>query len=247
MLTGTADIEALAAGAAVITAYQPDAVTLEDVCCLQVTAEMDNRAREAVLPPSLHPTVPPALSIQAWDVGGSPWGPFMMVVSRVYCRSGVRARGFTVSTFVSTDEAAKGLSRVYGFPAVQAGISFRHGYDGADLHLQISSESAMVISAIDPEPMGQDDVQYTSTLNLAQTPNGLRLVQVEADHYPDRVDRLSAGMPVFNGGLVGNPLLVPRRIVSASMTSGKVELPALRFVCRPDELAFTGTEPVNLS
>ena len=34
----------------------------------------------------------------------------------------------------------------------------------------------LVVAALDPQPLGAEDVQYTSTLNLAHTPNGLRLV-----------------------------------------------------------------------
>ena len=245
MLRGTADIEALAAGVATIPFFLAEPVVFDSVYCLQCTAEMGNEAREAVLPPSLHPTVPPAVSVQGWEICGSPWGDFQMVLTRVYCRSGARARGFTVSAFISTDDAAEGMARTFGYPAQVAHIHFRHGYDGADLVLSVHGEEAIRINATDPEPMGPDDVQYTSTLNLAQTPNGLRLVQVETHHQTGRVDRLTARMPVFRGDLLGNPLLHARQVVSGSLTQGSVEYPVVRFVCRPDELAFTGTEPVS--
>ena len=41
-------------------------------------------------------------------------------------------------------------------------------------------------------------------------------------------------------------LSVPRPFdpVSASLAQGRLTLPKLRVVCRPDKLAFTGTEPV---
>lgn len=41
-------------------------------------------------------------------------------------------------------------------------------------------------------------------------------------------------------------LSVPRPFypVSASLAQGRLTLPKRRFVCRPDKLAFTGTEPV---
>ena len=41
-------------------------------------------------------------------------------------------------------------------------------------------------------------------------------------------------------------LSVPRPFdpVSASLAQGRLTLPKLRFVCRHDELVFTGTEPV---
>ena len=92
--------------------------------------------------------------------------------------------------------------------------------------------------------MGLDDVQYTGTLNLAHTPNGLRLIQAEADHASTLVERLSPRLETFVGAAWGNPLLVPAHIVSASVAVGSIVLQRVRFVCRVDELAFTGTEAV---
>ena len=94
MLVGTADLDQLAQTAATIDTFPIEALRLEDVVCLQLTAEMHNQAREAVLPSSLHPTVPAILSIQVWQVGASPWDAFALAFARVACRSGVRARGF---------------------------------------------------------------------------------------------------------------------------------------------------------
>ena len=37
---------------------------------------------------------------------------------------------------------------------------------------------------------------------------------------------------------------VPRHPVSASVVSASITLPPIRFVCRPDVLAFAGTEKV---
>jgi len=92
--------------------------------------------------------------------------------------------------------------------------------------------------------MDVHDVQYTGTLNLAHTPNGLRLVQLEADHEATRVERLTARLASFDGAAWGNPLLKPAAVVSSSLALETVVFPAIRFVCKPDELAFTGTESV---
>lgn len=244
MLTGTADINQLAADAPTIKAFLDQAVLFPEVYCLQVTLEMRKASREALLPPALHPTIPPALSIQAWQVLDGPWGAFDLVINRIYCRSGVRARGFTTRAFVSSAAVVEQLATGFGFPARLANIAFRQGYDGADLEVSIDGACALSLAAVDPEPMGPGDVQYTSTLNLAHTPKGLRLVQVEADHHADRVDRLQARLAHYDGGQFGNVLLQPGQVVSASLCHEQVELPPVRFVCKADELAFTGTEAI---
>lgn len=244
MLTGTADVDALLGGAATIEQFSGDAVTLEGVTCLQVTAEMRNRAREAVLPPSLHPTIPPALSLQVWDVRESLWGPFVLAFARVSCRSGVRARGFTTAAVVSTDAACVGLRSTFGFPARVAEPGLRVTYLGAEVSVKDGGREILGVRALDPEPMGADDVQYTGTLTLCHTPLGVRLVQVEAHHDASRVERLKAELTAFDAAAWGNPLLDPYFVVSASVASETVTLPPVRFVCRTDELAFTGTEAV---
>ena len=244
MLVGTADIDELAEGAPIIESWNPDAIEMPGVHCFQMTAEMKNSAREALLPPSLHPTVPATVSIQAWQIDESPWGAFDLVVCRVSCRSGVRARGFTTAALASSEEACAGLSGTFGFPASLAEIRFRHGYDGVDLEVSLAGASCLSVSASSPEPMGLGDVQYTGTLTLAETPKGLRLVQVEAQHVAEKVDRLQARLAHFDGRAFGNALLDPVNVVSASLCKESVTFPPVRFVCKVDELAFTGTEAI---
>ena len=247
MLVGTADTAALVErlATATIDRYRAEAVVFERVACVQLTAEMRKSAREALLPKSLHPTNPPALSLQLMDVGASPWGAFRVVIGRISCRSGVRARGFTTAAFASTRESCEGLRSVFGFPARVAGIEMRHGYDGVDATVALDGKTILGLAAIDPEPMDVHDVQYTGTLNLAHTPQGLRLVQIEADHEATRIERLRARLVAFDGAAFGNALIVPAFVVSASLAQERVVFPPIRFVCKPDELAFTGTESVG--
>lgn len=244
MLCGTAEVTDLAETAATVPAFASEPIRLADVTCFQLTAEMKNSARESQLPPGLHPTIPAALVLQAFEVGTSPWGAFRLVVVRVSCRSGVRARGFTRSAVASTGKAAEGLRTQRGFPAVRADIGFRHGYDGVSISVQRDGGCVLAVEAIDPEPMALDDVQYTGTLNLAHTPLGLRLMQVEMDTTIQRVERLTARIEAFEGATFGDARLDPVRVIAASVVTMDAEFPPVRFVCKPDELAFTGTESV---
>jgi len=246
MLLGTAKVEQLlqSQATATIAAFGVESIRCDDVTCLQMTAEMRNRAREAILPASLHPTIPAALSLQVWSVGASPWGAFRMAIARAACRSGVRARGFTLATFASSATACVALRDHFGFPAREAVVHLRHGYDGVDATVALGGREILRVRALDPQPMGVDDVQYTGTLNLAHTPNGLRLVQLEADHVATRIERLTADLAAFDASAWGSPLLDPYLVVSASLARETVTFPPIRFVCKIDELAFTGTEAV---
>jgi len=240
VITGTADLARLASAAATITTWSDEELVLGSVECFQMIAEMRSTAREAVLPAALHPTIPPALSIQAWNVGDSPWGRFSMAHTRVSCRAGVRARGFTTGATATTAEAADGLAGRFGFPVRVGPVRLQRHYDGVDLEAD-----GLRIAALDPTPLGSGDVQYTGTLNLAKTPNGLRLVQVESHHSGDRVERVQGRIVEFESNRWGDDLLSPYHVVSTSIAVETITMPAVRFVCRPDELAFSGTEKVG--
>jgi hypothetical protein len=245
MISGTATTTELAVGARTIESFSGESVTLGGVECFQLIAEMRNTAREAVLPPGLHPTVPPALSLQAWNVAESPWGGFSMAIVRVGCRGGARARGFVVGTVVSTETAADGLAGTYGFPSRVGAVNLRHSYDGVDATVALDGTVIAAASGLDPTPMAADDVQYTGSLTLAHTPLGLRLVQVEATHQSTSVERLTARLGTFDGTGWGQPLLDPYFVVSASVARSEVTMPAVRFVCDPDAYAWDGTESVS--
>jgi len=245
MLVGTADIAELARTAPVMTEYYADGILFDHVTCFQMTLEMRNGARQAVLPPALHPTIPAALSLQAWKVRGSPWGNFDMVVNRISCRSGVRARGFTRQVICSSAEVANAMASTFGYPTTVGEIKFSNSYSGVDLKVILNERLSLAVIATDPDPMGPNDVQYTSTLNLAHTPNGLRMVQLEEDRQASKVDRLKARLNSFQPDCWGSELFDPYLVASASVCEEQITMKPIRFVCLPDQLAFTGTEPAR--
>ncbi len=248
MLTGVADAERLAESllAPTIAAWSKEPVELSDVTVLQVIAELRRAHRDELLPPALHSTDPPALSIQAWRVGDSPAGPFAFALTRLSCRSGVRARGFTTAAFATSPDAAELLRDRYGFPCRPADVDLAPHYDGCDLTVTVEGRPVLVVAALDPQPLGAEDVQYTSTLNLAQTPNGLRLVQVETDHHADSVERVQARIVRFEGEVWGDGRLDPYHVVTTTLARDRaMTLPPVRFVCRADVSAFEGTEAVR--
>jgi hypothetical protein len=201
--------------------------------------------RDALLPPALHPTDPPSLSIQAWRVDESELGPFTLCFTRLSCRSGVRARGLTTAAYVDNPAAAAALRDQLGFPCRVGALRLDTHYDGCDLLVSVDSRTILAIAGLDPEPLGGDDVQYTSTLNLADTPNGRRLVQIEAHHDNEAVERVHARVVDFDAGSWGNDLLDPYFVVTATVARDRsITLPAVRFVCRADVSAFEGTETI---
>jgi len=245
VLTGEADLEILGARAPAMRALTPEAMHFGDVVVLQAAFELPASARATTLPPGLHPTNPPLLILLAWQVGTSPWGPFSMAQARVSCRSGVRPRGFVAGCIADGAEAVTGLSSEWGLPARLGTVSLARRYDATELVATVGGASACRLRVIGPEPLAPGDVQYSVTMTLAHTTRGLRLVQLEPEYDLDVVERGRPQLTSFDGAAWGEPALSPTHPVAATVGTGALTIPRLRFVCRPDVLAFEGTEVVT--
>jgi hypothetical protein len=245
MLTGTATVDELLGHAATMTAFDTDAVSLPDSHVLQATFEIRIAGRCASLPSGLHPTNPPTFVAQVWRCPSSPWGPFLFAQGRLGARSGLRPRSFVQSAVCDNPVAADALAQRWGFPVRRGTITFPRYYDLVETTVAIDGELGLALHLNHPVPLGGDDVSYPTTVTLAHTPRGPRLVQVEADVAVQRAERLTPALVHYDGRVLGlHPSVEPYHPVSASVTTGTITLAPLRFVGRPDELAFTGTETI---
>ncbi len=108
-----------------------------------------------------------------------------------------------------------------------------------------TGELILDLSLDDPQALRSADAYFVANMHLANTPNGLRLVQVDPDFEVERAER---GRPVirhFDPEAWNSVGVRPSHPVAALFTVGAVTLPALRYVCRPDVLAFEGSERVD--
>ena len=250
MLSGTATVEEFMARAATMADFATEACALPGAQVLQLMFETAVGGRQTSLPAGLHPTNPPSMVVQAWHCPESPWGEFSLAMARVQCRSGLRPRGFVQGCVVDNADAAVALGARWGFPASVGAVALDVGYHDTQLTVELDGPSgaACVFAgrALDPIPLGTADVAFSTTLTLAHTPRGPRLVQVDTDLACDRAERLVACAPVIDAAGFGlHPSVVVTHPVSASLSRGTLTLQPLRYVCRPEELAFTGTESTS--
>ena len=142
-------------------------------------------------------------------------------------------------------EAVAALSSQWGLPARLGTVSLRRHYDATELEVGVDGVPACELRASGPEPLAPGDVQYSVTMTLAVTTRGARLVQVEPEYELEMVERVRPRLASFDGAAWGEPALSPVHPVTATVGIGAVTIPRLRFVCRPDVLAFEGTEVVT--
>jgi hypothetical protein len=245
MLIGTANLDELAAHAPVMERLDGEPAVCEQAEVLQVAYEIATPQREAMLPPALHPTDPPMVTWLFYRCPTSPWGSFAMAQTRIECRSGLRLRGFLVSAVVDNTTAAEALRKRWGF-ATQAGqIELQRHYDSTHAAVVANSRTILDITVSDPDPLSAADLQYVANVNVAHTPRGLRLVQVEPRYQIHRVERGRPRVLSFDGAAWRDARVQPVHPVAASLAVADISIPRIRFVCRPDVLAFEGTEQVN--
>jgi hypothetical protein len=135
VIVGSARVEDLMAARPRLAAFGAGPITLPNAEVLQAMFEMPVSAREALVPPGLHPTNPALCVVLAWRCPESPWGPFALAQVRAQTRSGLRPRGFVVGAVCDNTAAADALATDFGFPARPGEVLLRRAYDAAWLEV----------------------------------------------------------------------------------------------------------------
>lgn len=242
MQIGTAKPDAMANDAPHLARLDVEPITLEGLEVFQVMCEVKADGLLERLPPALHPTIPGVISWLAYRFDESPWGPFRLVQTRIECRSGTRPRGLLIAGVIDNEVASRALTDGWGYNLFSGEIDFRRGYDGTNLRVWVEDECILDLAMNEPMLLPSDAVQFVSSLHPAHTPRGYRLVQVDPVHKLDRAERGEPIVNEFDAEAWNLPGLEAYYPISAAQGSGTLTLGKLRFLCKPGELAFTGTE-----
>jgi hypothetical protein len=246
MLSGTADVGAFARRAPKLAGFDAEALTLPGVELLQVTYELAGAAPESLFPPGLAPTLPVLAVLALWRGDAGPLGRFGLAQLRLTCRSGVRPRQLLIASFAEGEPARAALNERFGFGARPAKVRLERFYDRVEGGVTLDGRSVVDLSAQAPLPLAASDLQFFSSMHPAETPKGLRLVQIDAEPTVARAERGKPRVEHFDAAAFGLPeaarLAYP---VAAFVALCDVALPRIRFVCRPDVPAFAGTERIS--
>lgn len=245
MYAGTKSVADLERTAPRMLDFDTEPMTIEDVEIIKVAYEAKGEYNEALLPPALHPTIPPTLTWLVFTCSKSPFGPFRMVQTRIGCRSGFRPRAFCVSAAVDNHEAADALSARWGFNCDFASVETSRHYDHAYAKVEREGKTVLSLDVRDPDPLKPEDIQWFATMNLAMTPSGSRLVQCDYDYETKRAERGRAAVHAFDAEAWGDSFIVPTYPVAGSLAIADVRFPRIRYICNPEELALTGTEVIR--
>lgn len=244
MLSGTAHISDLTAHLPTITSFSIEEVELANVEITQLQFELVAKHVQSLLPPALHPTLPPLGLWTCWDVADSPWGGFQLVQLRVSCRSGARPRTLLLGAAIDNERAQRVLAEQWGLQATLGVVSITKGYETTQITVRVDQSTTLEAEARDPEPLTATDIQFFATMHPASTPNGERLIQFDPSYEVLAAERYTPKLTNFQAASWGHELVEPSYPVIAWGVNANVHLPKIRFLCRWDVSAFEGTEMV---
>ncbi len=204
---------------------------------LQLMFEIDDAHMVDLLPPALHPTIPPTLLINVLRVPESSVGPFTLAEARIGCRSGGRPRAFLAQAHCDSEAACAELRSRWGYPVTQAEVVLDQQHYQVVARVTYAGKLLLECSLEGPEAINGADIQYLPNMNLARMMRDgaevVRLIQVDADYAISKADRGRPTAKVFepSGWAVADAL--PQWPVSASFATGTVTLPRVRYLANP--------------
>jgi hypothetical protein len=245
MRFGTLDVNELAASAQQIDGYGTEPLSLKNAQVLNVTSEVSAAGSDALLPPSMNPSIPPYVECTVMVFPESPWGPFSTGELRLVGRAGYRPRARTFKTYIDNPKAAAELARRWGFPVAPGKTHLHLRHERIVVEID-DDKGRRVLDAemIDREGISGSDIQYIASMHLARNraDGKLVLVQVDPDYVFTKVERgHSHFIQVDQEAWGSKGLIVPTNPIISTFAQCEVILPKIRFICDPNTNALLST------
>jgi hypothetical protein len=236
--SGKQNVQAAAVQAPLLNNLDTEAWELKGAEILQVSFEVVESLAEELIPPALHPTIPPYATLSVIRYSASPVGPFSLGLVKVVGRAGVRPRAYLVGAYTDSEKAAPELRTRWGFPVRLGAITLELRHDRIVGRVQHAGQTILEIALENPELISGSDITYNDSLHLARMrENGQEkpvLIQVDPEY-------------VFHSAQRGRPRLITLRgeawgmgdqmqctdPITATFTKCDTDLPTIRFALDP--------------
>ena len=209
-------------------------------------SEIEREGADALLPPGLHPTLPPIATWLVQRVPESPWGAFQLAQCRIECRSGLRPRGFLRSGVIDNPRRSRRAGRALGLRAARRA---RSGSLAATIGSQPASalggESILDVALRDPMPLRPEDAYTVASMHLAHTPRGLRLLQVDPQFEVERAERGQPLIRRFDASAWSSPGVQPCSPGVGAVHPGPDDAAQASLRLPPRRAGVQGTERVD--
>lgn len=236
-LFGTRDVSLQAASAPLVMEPNTEPWELSGAGHLQLMFEIDDAHMVDLLPPALHPTIPPTMLINVLHASESTVGAFTLAEVRIGCRSGGRPRAFLAQAYCDSETAIAELRSRWGYPVSLADVVLDPQHYQVVARVKLRGDLLLDCALEGPEAINGADIQYLPNMNLARMmrdgSEAVRLIQVDADYAITKADRGRPAAKTFVAAAWAIGGAVPQWPVSASYTTGSVTLPRVRYLANP--------------
>jgi hypothetical protein len=244
---GTLNLQEWAKGVSTIAGYKTEPWVLKGAQILELHFEIADEPADALLPKTMHPSIPEYAIFNITTYPDSPVGKFSVGEVRIAGRTGVRPRGFVLRSFCDSEAARRELSSRWGYPVAPGEVKLTLRHDRVVGQISAEGRPALEIELIDREVISGGDVQFIASMHLARNKDDqkLVLVQVDPEYVFSKADR---GRPrlilLDNDAFRAGKHLQPANPISACFMIGDVTLPKLRYICDPELPAMQGTTKI---
>ena len=114
-LFGKQDVQTVATRAPLMSGFDTEVWELKNAEILHLAFEVVEAPAEWLVPPALHPSIPPYAALSVARFPTSPVGPFMLAQVRLVVRAGIRPRGYLLGAYTDSEKAAGELRARWGF------------------------------------------------------------------------------------------------------------------------------------
>ena len=243
---GKQDVQAAAARAPLMNGFGTEVCELKNAEILQLSFEVVEEPAEWLIPPALHPSIPPYATLSVARFPTSPVGPFALAQVRIVVRAGIRPRGYLLRAYTNSQQAASELRSRWGFTVELGTITLDPRHDRVIGRVQRGEQTILEMELENPEQVSGSDITYIDSLHLARVvENGKEtpvIVQVDPEYVFHNAQR---GRPrlisLQTDAWGGNGRLRCTNPMTATFCRCDTDLPKLRFGMDPSVPAVQGS------
>jgi hypothetical protein len=243
---GKQDVQTAISQAPLMSGLGTEAWELKGAEILHLAFELVEEPAQWLIPPALHPSIPPYGTLAVARFPNSPIGPFALAQVRVVVRAGIRPRGYLLQAYTDSEKAASELRTRWGFTIDVGTITIDPRHDRVVGRVQRGGQTILEMELENPEQVSGADVTYLDNLHLARVmENGKEtpvIVQVDPEY-------------VFHSANRGRPRLISLQTeawggdgrlrftnpMHATFCRCDTDLPKLRFGMNPTVPAVQGS------
>jgi hypothetical protein len=236
--SGKQDVQVAARRVPILKSFDTEVWELPGTELLHLSFEIAEEPAESLIPPALHPSIPPYATLSVARYPQSPVGPFTLAQVRVVARAGARPRGYLLGAYTDSEKAAAELRARWGFTVDVGTVTLDPRHDRISGRVRRGEQILLEMELQAPEQISGADVVYADSLHLIRMPeNGANkpvLIQVDPEYVFRNAQRGRARLLSFRADAWGGDTrLRCRDPIVATFVRCDTDLPKLRFALDP--------------